>query len=861
MAMNEFGAGFKIYAKDFASKVFDRVGKNFSGMANKAETDAKRQQVAMQRIGRGMAMVGAGLGLLKPMKDALSESSKLNKALAEVTTLTDEATFPVKEMKGLVKGLAAEYGKDATENAKALYQTISAGFGEAEQAAKLLETANKLAIGGVTEVETAVDGLTNVMNTYSKQNLDALDVSDAFFVAVKAGKTTVGELASQIGRVAPGAEAMGIAFDEVLASIAAVTTKGIDTQQTVGGLAASLANINKPTSDAKKEAQRLGIEFNAAALRAKGLTGFLDSITKSAGFNEDSIAKLFGSIEAFKVMTAMTSNESEKYNQVLEQMGKRAGATTQAVQKMEDTFEHQASRLSQTRKNIMSTIGDTVESMVAPILKVLNWITTGISKLLDSLPPGARKAIVGIVGALGGFVTVVGGIVAVQGALGLLGISFTNILATAAKLLLLAGPLTLLFAGLGVAAYSAYRAFQKNTGGISMSWGDMVKKVKLGWQGMMAILTGDDFPRKLKRQLGKAENEGVVKFLEGFERFVERVKSFWGGLVAGFEKGVDALAGSSAMKRLKGTIDEVVGMFTGKGQENTPTILEKWEKEGESTGKRLARLGEIALNAIADLVSFGKKFADFVGNFSADDLSKTINGAVTAFNELWSVLKEIGAALQMIFRIVSTVINAIQLVGGFLGDVFGGAASNISMANEYLDALASGDEKRKKQAAAQYVEFIKNFKPFEASQEQLGDFARIWGSNTQWGMPGQDQQQRGVVAQPKKPVAQADRIVWDQGEDSIEDLRAARASLLDWMNTSTEEWRKTHPDKYSYQEATGEQQKMWLGELDRVERLIKAALERPQVFQVDGEVFARSYTASDEAQGTRSYEDAGAMGY
>ena len=41
MAMNEFGAGFKIYAKDFASKVFDRVGKNFSGMANKAETDAK----------------------------------------------------------------------------------------------------------------------------------------------------------------------------------------------------------------------------------------------------------------------------------------------------------------------------------------------------------------------------------------------------------------------------------------------------------------------------------------------------------------------------------------------------------------------------------------------------------------------------------------------------------------------------------------------------------------------------------------------------------------------------------------------------------------------------------------------------
>jgi TP901 family phage tail tape measure protein len=322
-------------------------------MAKRAGTEAKREQGSRQRVGRGMATVGAGLGLLKPMKDALAESSKLNKALAEVTTLTDEATFPVKEMKGLVKGLAAEYGKDATENAKALYQTISAGFGEAEQAAKMREAANKLALAGVTEVGTAVDGLTNVMNTYSKQNLDSLDVSDAFFVAVKAGKTTVGELASQIGRVAPGAEAMGIAFDEVLASIAAVTTKGIDTRQTVSGLAAALANVNKPSGDARKEAQRLGIEFNAAALRAKGLTGFLDSITKSAGFNEDSIAKLFGSIEAFKVMTALTSNESEKYNEVLAEMAKRTGATEAAVAKMENTFEHQSNRLKQNRKNII----------------------------------------------------------------------------------------------------------------------------------------------------------------------------------------------------------------------------------------------------------------------------------------------------------------------------------------------------------------------------------------------------------------------------------------------------------------------------------------------------------------------------
>jgi TP901 family phage tail tape measure protein len=119
-----------------------------------------------------------------------------------------------------------------------------------------------------------------------------------------------------IGRVAPTAASLGVAFGDLLAAIASITGQGLDTAGAVTGLKAALANIIKPTSDATKEAARLGIKFDAATLRARGLTGFLDAITSSAKFNADSLAKLFGSVEALNAITALTANHSATFTAI-----------------------------------------------------------------------------------------------------------------------------------------------------------------------------------------------------------------------------------------------------------------------------------------------------------------------------------------------------------------------------------------------------------------------------------------------------------------------------------------------------------------------------------------------------------------
>lgn len=870
MALNEFGAGFKIQAKDFASGVFRRVGKNFTKMSDKTEASSRRMQAGIQRIGKGLALVGAGYAITRPIKSAVMESMKLNKALAEVSTLTDEATFPITKMKGLVKGLAAEYGANATLQAKALYQTISAGYGEAAQAAKLMTTANKLAVGGVTEVETAVDGLTNVMSTYSSENLEALDVSDAMFVAMKEGKTTIGELSSQIGSIAPGAAAMGIEFDQLFASISAITSMGINTAASTSGLAGALSNIIRPTKEATAEARRLGIAFDAKTLREKGFKGFLDSITSSAKYNDDTISQLFSSMEAFKVMTALTSNEGKKFNDVLEKMGKRSGATDIAVKKMEASLEHQLNRLKEVGRNILTSIGDSAEKLLLPLVKVLQKIGLWIGSFIDSLSEDTKKTILGIVGALGGLISIVGIIMMVSGAISMLGIGLTSLIAIFAALVVSAGVFTLVIGAISISIYSVYKAFKKNTGGITTSFKSMTKQLKLAWSGMMALVRGEDFGRELTKQLNKAENQGVLKFLNNFERFIEKIKIFWKGLVKGFETGVDKLSNSPAMKKLMSTIDGLVAIFTGRGGKDTdPKVLKEWGKQGEKTGERLAKMGETALGAIDDMIAFSKTFVETIKLITADDVNNAIIKTTTAFENTLSVLEDTAFVLSFIYRLLKTVANAFKIVGTSAYKFFDTISGLTNLAPDWIMAKITEDPKRIKDFNEKNQIYLERQKEkAQGTEEILGDFARIWGSKTTFGMTAQQiKEKEGLAAWWKKATgasratregrvsAAKDKPSLPMGS-RIDDLRGEHEYLIKLMSLSREEVQKKFPSGKEFKELSQEKQER---RFDAIEAMIKAMANQPHILQIDGEKMGQSVKDSDAMTGTRDLDPSGAL--
>ena len=307
----------------------------------------------------------------KALSGLAAQANEFSAAMAEVNTLLS-GNSEMPRLTQEAKNLAAQFGGSPTRQAQAFYQAISAGAGSAEEATALLTAANKLAIGGVTDVTTAVDGLTSVTNAYGINTTEASRVSDAFFVAMRAGKTTVGELSGSIGKVAATAATAGLSFEETLGSISALTTQGIATAEAVTGLKATLSNILKPSKEASDAAKELGIDFSLAGLQSKGLSGFLDELVTATGGSEEKLLDLFGSTEALNTVFALTGGAAKTFNEIMVDMSNSAGQTDQAFSKVSNTMSQKLDVLKGKFAGTGIELGNFVVAASTPFVDALN---------------------------------------------------------------------------------------------------------------------------------------------------------------------------------------------------------------------------------------------------------------------------------------------------------------------------------------------------------------------------------------------------------------------------------------------------------------------------------------------------------
>ena len=141
----------------------------------------------------GFAFAGAGVAAAGIGVAALKLAADFDKAFSEVRTLlpnvSDEAFGALQKD---LRDFSNETGTVTTEAIPALYQAISAGVPR-ENVMDFLRVANKAAVGGVTDLETAVDAITSTVNAYGPEVLSATQASDLMFTAVRLGKCVTGD--------------------------------------------------------------------------------------------------------------------------------------------------------------------------------------------------------------------------------------------------------------------------------------------------------------------------------------------------------------------------------------------------------------------------------------------------------------------------------------------------------------------------------------------------------------------------------------------------------------------------------------------------------------------------------------------
>ena len=284
----------------------------------------------------GAAALGAGAALGGAAVAGLKSFSDLQSGMNEVFTLLPGISQKAMgDMTGQVKDFSKEFGVLPNDVVPALYQSLSAGV-PANNVFEFMETAQKAAKGGVTELATAVDGISSVVNAYGSDVIDATKASDLMFTAVRLGKTDFSQLSASLYNVTPVASALGVKFEDVTASLAALTAKGVPTAQATTQIRAALAELGKGGTkafDAFKEAS--GKTFPQFVQEGGNLQQAFQVIEKAAADSGKSALDMFGSVEAGQAVLALTGDGTEAFTNALEQMGSSAGATDAAFQTME----------------------------------------------------------------------------------------------------------------------------------------------------------------------------------------------------------------------------------------------------------------------------------------------------------------------------------------------------------------------------------------------------------------------------------------------------------------------------------------------------------------------------------------------
>ena len=315
-----------------------------------------------------VALVGAAAGLASAVRSAAA----LEKRLAEIATISPEVAKDI-------KGFTTEIGKlsiaTRTESgllAEGLYQTISAGITNTSDAFKVLEVSANAARAGLTDTAVAVDGITSVINAFGLASSEADNISDAFFKTVELGKTRFEDISASIGNVAPLASQLGVSYQEVLAAGAALTTGGKTLSESLTGVRGIMNAILRPSQEAVDISKELGIDFSVAALKAKGLSGFLRDLEIQAGGDVEVMGQLVGRVEGLQAVLALTGNQADAFTSNLNAIEESAGATDKALVNINNTLDAQIALLKTQLAFALDTLGTELLPTVTRTTEDLN---------------------------------------------------------------------------------------------------------------------------------------------------------------------------------------------------------------------------------------------------------------------------------------------------------------------------------------------------------------------------------------------------------------------------------------------------------------------------------------------------------
>ena len=345
-----------------------------------AKTSSQKLNAALVNFNQAVMAANNVTNAISQISGALNgvteESRSFSAAMNAANTMAGKSGEDFARLKGQVAELSKSIPVVRDELANGLYQVISNGVPEDNWIAFLQKSA-KASVGGIADLGETVKVTSTIIKNYGLSWDKAGDVQDKIQLTAKNGVTSFEQLAQALPKVTSNAATLGVSIDELMATFATLTGVSGNTAEVSTQLAAIFTALVKPSSEASKMAQQMGIEFDAAAIKAAGgMRNFLTDLdknvkayaSKSGMLEQEIYGKLFGSAESLRALGPLTGQLAAKFNENVEAMKGSAGTIDDAFSIMSSS----GAASLQILKNKFAEVGDAIASTMGGIMPVLN---------------------------------------------------------------------------------------------------------------------------------------------------------------------------------------------------------------------------------------------------------------------------------------------------------------------------------------------------------------------------------------------------------------------------------------------------------------------------------------------------------
>lgn len=405
---------------DGCARSIDQYGKEVKDAAQDSESFGDKSKEAINQLAGALAAAGVA----KTVEEIASElmacaqaAGEFEAALAKLSTLM--VPHSMESIKSSLIELSNETGVAVGALAEAAYQARSAGV-DAANVMDFVATATKTSAAGFTDSAAAVDVLTTAINAYKLSGSEAERVASMLVKTQDEGKTSVNELAQNMGRVIPVAAAYNVNLGNLSTAYAILTKNGTNTAISTTNLSALFTELAREGSKVAGVLQeQTGKSFAQLMADGSNLGEVMAVLSSSVDGDATAFSNLWSSTTAGQAALTLLNAGAEEFTRTLGVMENSSGAVERNFQAMADTTEHAQQRMANAAQNLRIAIGDqlnpALERLYTSGADAFTWASDFVEE-----NPWVVGAIVGTTTALGALALGTAGLAAAPAIIGAL---------------------------------------------------------------------------------------------------------------------------------------------------------------------------------------------------------------------------------------------------------------------------------------------------------------------------------------------------------------------------------------------------------------------------------------------------------